>query len=246
MRTLPNLDHYFETIIEEDLYSNKRRLQFYLKTLFEGIDFSGKKVLDIGGGSGIYSFFVAVMGAKKVVCLEPEIEGSTSGISDKFNRLRMLLDCDDNVELKSITFQSLELKSETYDIVLLHNSINHLDEPACVNLLIDSISNNIYQEIAAKIYSLSNHGARLILCDCSRYNFFQLLKIQNPFAPTIEWHKHQKPEIWANLFIEAGFIKLKIQWNSFNALGNLGRLITGNQVMAYFLRSHFCLTMIKP
>lgn len=245
MRTAQDIDFYLNTVIKEGLCSSKGRLQFHMNTLFEGIDFKNKKVLDIGGGSGLYSFYAAIRSAKNVVCLEPEAEGSSSAATDKFHKLRELLERN-NVELRPITIQAFEPEGETFDVILLHNSINHLNETACINLLRESKSKAVYQEIFSKIYSLSSKGAKLIICDCSRYNFFTLFKIRNPFAPTIEWHKHQAPEVWANVLGEVGFVKPKIRWSSFNALRNWGRVLTGNKLVAYFLTSHFCLTMDKP
>ena len=245
MENTKDLNLYLNTVIKEGLFSNKGGLQFYLETLFEGIDLKNKKVLDIGGGAGVYSFYAAFMDAKKVVCLEPETEGSSSGVTEKFHKLKKLLECN-NVEFRTITLQSLEPEFDTFDVLLLHNSINHLNEPACINLLRESKARAIYKEIFANIYSLSNQGARLIICDCSRYNFFQLLKIRNPIAPTIEWNKHQTPEVWSNLLGEAGFVNPIIRWTTINALRNWGRVCTSNKLMAYFLISHFRLTMIKP
>jgi hypothetical protein len=115
-----------------------------------------------------------------------------------------------------------------------------------VTLLHDSRSRAVYQEICAKIHALASAGARLIVCDCSRHNFFQWLGIRNPFVPAIEWHKHQAPETWASLFGEAGFVSPGIRWSSFNTLRHWGRALTGNRFVAYFLASHFCLTMEKP
>ena len=239
------IELYLNTVIREGLYSTKGKLQFEMDTLFRGIDFTNKKVLDIGGGSGIYSFYAAVRGAMKVVCLEPEAEGSSRGIIDKFHKLKNLLECN-NVELNPITLQAFEAEGEAFDIILLHNSINHLDETACINLLKEFKSKTVYQELFSKIYLLSNKGAKLIICDCSRYNLFALCKIRNPFVPTIDWHKHQAPEEWVNLLAEVGFVNPRIRWSSFNTLRNLGRILFGNRLMAYFLMSHFCLTMDKP
>lgn len=245
MRIEENIERYLNTIIENKMYSSKDNLQFYMDTLFKGIDFKDVRVLDIGGGFGLYSFYAACRGAKKVVCLEPEADGSSSGIIDKFHKLNKFLDRS-NVALKLVTLQELDPEDEKFDIILLHNSINHLDETACINLQSESKSKTVYLDIFSKIYSLANKGAILIICDCSRYNFFALLKIRNPFAATIEWHKHQAPEDWANLLGEAGFINPKIRWSSFNVLRNWGRVLIGNKLMAYFFKSHFCLTMDKP
>ena len=71
MSTQPNLEVYLSAVIEEGLYPNRGNLQFHLKTLFKSTALENRRVLDIGGGSGLHSFYAACMGAKEVVCLEP-------------------------------------------------------------------------------------------------------------------------------------------------------------------------------
>ena len=244
MSTKLNLEGYFSAIIKEGLYPNRGNLQFHLKTLFKNIVLKNRRVLDIGGGSGLHSFYAACMGAKEVVCLEPETEGSHSGIGAKFRKLGGLLGYD-QVKFEPVTFQAFEPAGKQFDIILLHNSINHLDETACINLLNDEAFKAIYLNMCSKLNSLAGSGAKLIVSDCSRYNFFALLRINNPFAPTIEWHKHQAPEVWLRLLGQAGFINPRIRWTSFNSLRSPGRVLLGNKLLSYFLRSHFCFTMEK-
>ncbi len=151
----------------------------------------------------------------------------------------------DQVELVTTTLQSYDPAGETFDIIFLHNSFNHLDETACITLHIEENSRESYRSIFSKIYSLSNNGARLIVCDCSRYNFFPLLNLRNPLARSIEWHKHQSPNVWAELLEEAGFRNPKVSWKALSDLRSFGSLLLGNKVLSYFLTSHFCLKMEK-
>ena len=239
-----NIDFYLETIIKENLYSTKKKLNFHMKTLFNNVELKNKNVLDIGGGSGFYSFYAACSGAKQVTCIEPEAEGSASGSIKKFNRLLKLLKCD-NISIIPTTFQNFNPNEELYDVILLNNSINHLDEYSCINLKKDLSSKNNYQKIFSKLYSIGNSKSKIIITDCSRYNFFGLLNIKNPFCPTIEWEKHQTPETWAKLLVKEGFKNPVIKWTTHNSLGNLGKFILGNKIAAYFLRSHFNLTVDK-
>ena len=167
-----DIELYLNTIIEEGFYSSKDKLKFQMETLFGGIDIKNKSVLDVGGGFGLDSFYLAYRGAKKILCLEPEAEGSSSGATDRFHRLNELLECN-NVDFKPVTIQALESEGEVFDVILLHNSINNLYETACINLLKESKSKAVFQEIFSKIYSLSNIGAKLIICDCSRNNFLR-------------------------------------------------------------------------
>ena len=245
MSTKPNLEGYFSAVIKEGLYPNRGNLQFHLKTLFENIVLENRRVLDIGGGSGLHSFYAACMGAKEVVCLEPETEGSRSGMEAKFRKLGGILGYN-QVKFEPVTFQAFEPREQQFDIILLHNSINHLDETACINLFSDEAAKAIYLNMCSKLSSLADGGAKLIVCDCSRYNFFALLRIKNPFAPTIEWHKHQAPEVWVDLLSQVGFVNPSIRWTSFNTLRSPGRALLGNKLLSYFLRSDFRFTMKKP
>ena len=246
MRAERDIELYLDTMIKEGMYSTKGKLRFHLKTLFKGIDFNNKRVLDIGGGWGLLSFYASCRGAKAVLCLEPEAEGSSKrGTIQAFDKLGKILECD-NVEIRSETFQEYEPGDSSFDIIILYNSINHLDETACINLLEDDAHKDTYRKIFSKLHSLLSTGGKLIICDCSRYNFFDALKIRNPVASAIEWHKHQSPKAWARLLGDVGFVNQKIRWSSFNSLGYLGRVLTGNKFMAYFLNSHFRLTMDKP
>jgi len=127
----------------------------------------------------------------------------------------------------------------------MHNSINHLDEDACMNLQKDSDAVGVYKTIFRKLHNLANARAKLIIADASRYNFFGLLHLKNPFDPNVEYNKHQSPKYWSKLLSDVGFCKAKIQWTSFNQLRSVGKLLLGNKLASYFLLSHFCLTMEK-
>lgn len=73
----------------------------------------------------------------------------------------------------------------------------------------------------------------------------------NPFAPAIEWRKHQFPEFWSNILSHYGFINPKIlrdldveaYFSSFSGLRKISSLLFGNQFAYYFLTSAFLLVM---
>jgi SAM-dependent methyltransferase len=240
-----NMQHYFKVVTQKKMYSNPKNLQFHMNAIFDGMEFSNKKVLDIGGGKGLYTFYSAAMGAQTAICLEPEGDGSNDGVHDLFREVNQTLGLE-NAQLKANTLQQFDPGHQTFDLILMHNSINHLDEDACQNLHHDQEAQQTYLELFQRIYDMASPGARLIVCDCSRTNAWALLKLRNPFAPSIEWEKHQSPKLWARLLKQAGFQNPTIRWSSFNRLGKPGKLLLGNKFMAYFLRSHFCLTMQKP
>jgi SAM-dependent methyltransferase len=238
----PNsFDRYFNVAERGAARGNHR---FYVNYLFNGIDFRGKTMLDIGGGDGMLSFYAACAGAEKVICLEPEVDGSAAGMNAAFRRTASLLRLDQaKVQLLPRRLQDYEAGDDSFDIVLLHASINHLDEEACIQLGRDRKAQRSYEQSFEKLAALSRPGARLLVVDCARRNLFADLHITNPFVPMIEWHKHQPPKLWADLLAKAGFVNPIIRWSSFNTLRSGGRLLLGNRIAAYCLTSGFCLTM---
>ena len=59
-----DLDLYLNTVINQNLYSTKKKLEFHMEGIFGSLNFKNKKVIDVGGGSGFYSLYVACSGAK--------------------------------------------------------------------------------------------------------------------------------------------------------------------------------------
>lgn len=209
--------------------------------LFPGIDFVGKRFLDIGGGAGAHSLYAACQGAQEVVCLEPETEGSSAGMQQAFNERAQYLGVE-NARLVPLTFQEYEADAP-FDIVFCHNAINHLDEDAVVRCHYDTQAQQTYIDLFKKMHRLCAQDGYLIVADASRYNFWATIRRRNPLMPTIEWHKHQSPRIWKRLFEAAGFRTVSIRWKSPARFGRLGQIALGNAWANYFLWSHFCMTL---
>lgn len=209
--------------------------------LFPGIEFRGKRFLDIGGGMGTHSFYAACRGASEVVCLEPELEGSSTGMQQAFREHAKKLGIE-NACLLPVTFQ--EFESETpFDILFCHNALNHLNEEAVVKCHYDESAKRAYIELFQKMRRLCVDGGYLIIADASRHNLWATLQRRNPMMPTIEWHKHQSPRVWRRLLEQAGFRTLSIRWKSPARLGALGKIIFSHEWVNYFFWSHFCMTL---
>jgi SAM-dependent methyltransferase len=233
-----NEDAYHQLVKEFELARSISGFKFYIKNLFDGLCFDGKNVLDIGAGSGLYSFYIAQNGAKKVVGLEPEMDGSKNNYIYKFNEFKKRLNLE-NVFLKPSPFQSYDEKDETFDMILLHHSVNHLNEDACINLKKSDKAKESYKEIFAKLYSISNKDADIIIADCANKNLFSFLGIKNIFAPSIEWYKHQSPSEWIKILEKVGFRGFRVKWVAPSQLGKIGDLILGNKICSFFIHSSF-------
>ncbi|MAG85802.1 MAG: hypothetical protein CMB97_00075 [Flavobacteriaceae bacterium] len=217
---------------------NANNYYFYLERLFNAVDFKGKRVLDIGGGYGLISFYAAIKGASHIVCLEPEASGSFSDLEKKFYKIADNIP-DLPVHFRAETIQDTEFNNETFDVIIMHNCINHLNVQACRKLHLSEDAKRIYRVILSRIADLASDGASLIVSDCSRYNLFGMFRVKNPFAPTIGWNSHQTPGLWSQLLHDAGFVTIRTRWHAFSQLKHFGTLFFSNMVMAFLTGSYF-------
>ena len=240
-----NLNGFLNSVVEAGGFRSTRRLHNHVQYMLG--DVSGvERALDIGGGSGIMSFYLASQGVGEVVCLEPEADGSTDEITRLFRKLQQAVPFGDHVQLVQQTIQDYDPAGRKFDMIASFNAINHLDEEACIDLQINRESYLRYLALFRKLFEMTKRGGRVIMTDCSRYNFFPLIKAKNPLMPSIEWKKHQSPYMWTSMFREVGFVKPRIQWSSYNSLGRAGRILMGNALVNFFTLSHFKFTMYKP
>jgi len=242
MNRVELLQTYYATVVQRSGFTPEGG-RFYMENLFRGVDFAGKRMLDIGGGRGVFSYYAGCMGAAEVVCLEPQVAGSTDDMNVAFRETGAQLKGMENVRLLLDTIQEYDPGDTRFDIILSHASINHLNEDACIRLHRDPAARETYLEIFRKIASMCNPGAWLIACDVSRLNFFGKIGVRNPMAPVIEWHKHQPPSLWAELLAEAGFGGAEITWGNRRRRNAFFRALLNNAPVDYFQTSHFCLRM---
>jgi len=214
------------------------RLAFYLDYLFQGIDLEGKRVLDIGAGVGQFSLYMALSGAKSVTSLEPELEGGSATMVEKFNHLIQEFNLS-NVSVNKAIFQEFDPKGEEFDLILCHNSINHLNEECSTDLHENPASYEVYSGLFKQFKSMSSDHSGLLLTDCARSNFFGDIGLRSPFCPTIGFNVHQNPRLWARLASEAGYKAPQISWSPITHLGKLGQVLFSNKLAAYMTMSHF-------
>ena len=234
---------FYDLMSEFKVYPNKKNLTIHLNKTFKETNFLGKSVSDIGGGSGLHSFYAFVKGASLVDCVEPESDGSSNNMKKNFFKIKENLKAE-SVNFFSKTFQDFKSEDEKYDYILTYNVINHLDEKASKDL--KNIENKeIFEKIFKKFFRLLKPSGKILVADCTNKNFYDDLNLTNPFAKSINWEIHQDPSVWIEMLEAQGFKIASLKWSTFNSLGVIGRYLFENKLAAYLTFSHFYFWMEK-
>lgn len=237
-------DDYFSRLGTLRGARSERRLRHQMPFLYKSIDFRGKTVLDVGGGTGLHSLYASANGAAHATIIEPEGDGGHHEMIATFEKLCAALGVG-NVDLIQTTIQEFCAPTAEFDIVLVQDAINHFNEPACVTLHNSQESWEVYDEIFRGIADLVKPGGYVQLSDCSSKNLFPLFGLLNPFDPQIEWHKHQPPSMWTKLAKLHGLELVDLRWSSPALFGPVGQVLFGNAFASWFFTSHFVATFMK-
>lgn len=206
--------------------------------LFDGIPLAGARVLEVGAGAGALTVWMAREGAKRVVALEPELDGSTAGASSA-----LVTALDDPLLRGVVELQRkslAEFRSEQpFDLAVLEGVVNHLNEHAVVRLHEDQAAVDEFVETLRPLRMLVRDGGMAIVTDVGRRSLWRVLGVEGPWTKHIEWEKHQQPHTWIDVFRRVGFELYDVRWSP---LRNTGRL-TGNRLVQFFTLAHFVLRL---
>jgi len=226
-----------EHVAKQVGFRSLKRYRNRAGSLFRGISLEGIRMLDIGCGPGALALWAALHNAEYALGIEPESEGSSSGTLQKFQATIDTLNLNDRVEAKNLLLQDLPRPEKPFDVIVMFNVINHIDEDAVQVLHFDPKAQFTYKQILTPLHDLLAPDGWLIIADCGRKNFWNALGKKSPFAPTIEWNKHQQPKTWIELFNQIGFRLHDVRWSDIYPLGTL----SSNRFVQYLTTSHFVL-----
>ena len=214
--TKPTLDALLNKYRAEDGHENPAGYRYSMEQLFQGIQLRDRSVLEIGSGRGLISLHCAVQGASRVLSMEPEMEGSTGGVTAIQQQRTEELGLD-TVELLRQDFHDADLEGQSFDAVIMIAVLNHLYETP-IDASKDSAVFDQFVKIAKKLYGLLNEGGVVIATDACRYSLwtqahrFGLPRKLCLTQKTIEWRIHQQPSVWKNIFRSAGFQSCEIHY----------------------------------
>jgi 2-polyprenyl-3-methyl-5-hydroxy-6-metoxy-1,4-benzoquinol methylase len=230
--------------------TNTHWLWVRVTSLFGRDDFSGRRVLDVGAGNGMYSCALALLGAEEVVALEPTQAGSRSSHIDRFIQALKTLAIS-NVSLHQLTFEEYSGPVEHFDYILLHNVINHLDEDLVQTLHTSEQNRQQYAVLLSPVQKLLTAGGEVIIRDATRSHMlaplikYKILR-RHPRARTIEWHKHQDPPVWEELLRRIGLEPVHTRPAPWTRYDWLRRLMGNNRLVSSLIAPYFILRARRP
>jgi 2-polyprenyl-3-methyl-5-hydroxy-6-metoxy-1,4-benzoquinol methylase len=230
--------------------TNARWLRVRTADYFGVLDFSGKRVLDIGAGRGLYACCVAALGAEQVVALEPQLAGARDNTITSFQQRIEALNLT-NLDLKPIAMQDCSAPAQSFDIIYMLAVINHLDERHVRTLHTDENSRRAYRALMRPLYNWLKPGGYLIISDASSSHAYTylidlgLLK-KHPSQPHIKWDIHQRPQVWQGLLEEVGFTAVQYHWATNWRYPWMPRFLVDNMIAAHLYSSSFVLRARRP
>lgn len=237
MPKLPTKEQ-FELAARRLYYANGTRYRTRGQFLFAGIPLAGAHVLEVGCGSGTWAIWAALHGADRVVGIDPEAHGSSSGDFVTFQQTIETLGLTQKVIAHDHYLHELPVQQRPFDVVVMYDVINHLDERAVTVLDRDSVACESYVLVLQNLRSRMCTDGWVIVADCARDNLWVRLGLPSPLTNRmIEWHKHQNPEIWMNLFKQAGFQYFDLRWSPLYPFSQL----SSNRLVQFLTYSHFVL-----
>jgi cyclopropane fatty-acyl-phospholipid synthase-like methyltransferase len=218
-------------------FRNGRRYRARAGFVFDGIDLGGRRVLEVGAGKGAFALWAGLHGASRVLAIEPEADGSEAASFGALAESVELLGLTGTVEARSAFLEDLSPADGPFDVVVLYDVINHLDETATTGLHEGGAAATAFDRILGHLRSLVADGGTVVVADAARNNLWDRLGLRSPLSPAIEWEKHQQPEVWATAFERAGFTRRDIRWSPLYPFGRL----SANRLVQYATASHFVL-----
>jgi 2-polyprenyl-3-methyl-5-hydroxy-6-metoxy-1,4-benzoquinol methylase len=167
---------YSQYVNEQGLYGRNgyAALDFRCQQLFRHVDaLVGKRMLEVGGGEGLFSMWALVKGFGRAIVLEPEGDGSSSGVGGRFLQHRIALGFSpDQLALVPTTLQEYKAEEAPFDVILPYSSINHIDEDACILLDSSAQARSSYVHVFEELFSWLRPGGSFVISDADRVNYW--------------------------------------------------------------------------
>ena len=234
----------FAEMLREDGHDHPDRYVLAQRRFFADVEVRGRRVLEVGSGKGLTSFFIALNGAQHVVSMEPGLAGAASAVCRTLESRIAALGLE-GVELLGEDFNTWDPGGRRFDVLVSQSSINHLQEsPHHAGRHVPTRQG--YLAAVRKMHDLLEPGGVACVSDACRYGLPYAMAIWGTKPPwaarmsTVNWRIHQNPGTWRGIFREAGFARVEVAYPLPYRLRGFGPL-AANPVANFFLDASFIL-----
>ena len=231
----------YVAMLDSDGHQHPAAFAYMLARMFAGIDFSGKRVLEIGSGRGLLAIYMGLRGAD-VLSMEPELVGATSGVIAQ-QRARIKALGLRNVEVLHADFNTWDPGNSLFDVIVSRSSINHLYASAH-HAEHHRETYDAYVGMATRLRTMLVPTGLFVASDACRYSFFSGLRdfgVRRPWQRKrsgVHWRHHQNPGTWARIFRQAQFSSVQVVYPAPYRLRMLGPVVE-TAVANFFLQGTF-------
>jgi SAM-dependent methyltransferase len=227
------------------------RLAWRMQNLFDGVDWRGKRICEIGCGEGLMSLYLALNGAESVVGLDPEAKGAQRGRMARLEGHVAALGVDNFAYIPDF-FSASHFAPNSLDILFSVNVIEHIHETK-LPLHRDPTATEAYERFFGEMLTVLKPGGGVIIANCSRYSLWALVseathyRLKTPIRAMhgVYWALHQSPGTWARLARGAGFGRTRIHWRVPHQLRRAGWL-ADNPLFQYVTFADYMVKAWKP
>ncbi len=234
-----------------ELYgTNARWLRVRTADYFGTLDFSGKRILEIGAGNGLYACCVAALHADHLVALEPQLDGARQTSIAAFEQRMESLNLG-NLEFQRTRLEDFSASPGSFDLIYMLAVINHLDETHVQTLDTDEQSLAVFRQLLKPVLQWLKPGGLLVVTDTSsKHAYIPLMRLgllkRHPFQPSQTWTLHQPPQVWVNVLENVGFSPVHYHWATNWRYPQIPRFLCDNVIAAYLYSSLFVIHARRP
>lgn len=229
MKCFSSLYEYYKT-------DTIKHFIYHFNKQFKGIDFTGKKILEIGCGKGFISLYIGYFfSPEHIDALDESLgEGSDTNVLGTLQKNIDMLGINNISIVKKDVMQYK--RPETYDIVISNNAMHHVCEHGLLKW--DIRARKKYIEIFKHVKSLIKPNGLLLMHEYSRYSLWRILPVKK--FKGIEWSLHPTKAEWINVLRNAGFTKeIACEYVSPYKLRNIPFIIKNPIAMFFYFPNFF-------
>lgn len=213
------------------------KYQYHLNKQLSGLDFKGKRILEIGCGQGAVSLYMALfVGADVVVAMDENAgEGSNVGVLSTLEGAKNHFELD-NIDIVELDFLKNSFPDGHFDIIISNNALHHVITPGLISKNEDIRYK--YVTLFTEIYRLLKPGGVLSIYEYSRKCFWRWFPLKPKKFYTIDWEIHPTTREWESVIKSANFEKITCRFHSPYLLKFFG-IITETRIFQYFSYTGF-------